>query len=155
MRIQTIVDAAREFEADVDNLDTAVGVVGTSGIIIATGKDEIIENEEDTGITMTLINNWRVEFAARPGPTWVPVSVFGGNLVAKNTFANNPIKPSAYTQPTIRQSQSPAAVTVGGIVPTAEQMRAAVWDSTEQTPPANSYAARLRKLLTKVFFLGQ
>lgn len=154
VRIQTIVDAAREYEASVANLDTAVGVVGESGIIIATGKDDVIAGEETTGITMKLINDWRVEFAARPGPTVVSVSVFAGNLVAKNSFADNPIKPSAFTQPTIRQSQAPAAITVGGIVPTADQMRAAIWDSTEVTPVVGSYGARLRKLLTRVFFLG-
>lgn len=152
--IQTIVNATREYEANLENLDTAAGIVGSSGIILATGKDSI-GGTESTGITMKLINDWRLEFAARPGPTYVPCFVDGGNLVAINSFANNPIKPSAFTQVQIRQSQAPTIIATGGVSPTAEQMRAAIWDSVEPSSPVvSSYGARFRKLLTKIFFLG-
>ena len=109
---QVIVNACREFEETLDNLDTAVGIVGRSGIIIAEGKIQFPGRPELTVITNTLINDWQVEFEARPGPTWVPVFVDGANLFALNSFGNNPIATTAFTQPQIRQAQAGAIIEI-------------------------------------------
>lgn len=68
---------------------------------------------EFTGITLTLINDWRVQFEARGGPTYISCQVTGGNLVAINAFSDNPIKPTAFTQVQIRQSQAPTIINAG------------------------------------------
>lgn len=98
--VQTLVNAVREYEAGLDYLDREV-------IITATGKDTIVTGSEFVGITLTMINDWRVAFAARAGPTYEPMSVKSGNLIAVNSFDDNPIYATAFTQVTIRQSQSP------------------------------------------------
>jgi len=108
--VQTLVNAIREYEDDLDNLDTACGVVGNTGILEAEGKRAIPNTSESIGITAVLINDWRVAFEARPGAAWVGVFVNDGNLLAENSFADNPIKPTAFTAPVIRQSQAPSII---------------------------------------------
>jgi len=56
------------------------------------------------GLTVMLLDNWKLRFEARPGPDTVACFVTGGNLVAES---GNPIAPSPYTQVTIAQSSSP------------------------------------------------
>ena len=56
------------------------------------------------GITVVLLDGWRVGFAARSGPDTVSVSISGGNFVGE--AGANPIYPTAYTQVTIAQSTS-------------------------------------------------
>ncbi len=58
------------------------------------------------GITMVLLDNWRVQFEDRPGPATIVVSITGGNLVAINDFSNNPVKASTFTQVQITSSSS-------------------------------------------------
>lgn len=62
------------------------------------------------GITLELINDWRLSFQARDGIEegggTILCTVSGGNLVATNQYSNNPIKPTANTQVVISQSSS-------------------------------------------------
>jgi hypothetical protein len=61
------------------------------------------------GITVVLLNGWRVMFAARPGPETVSVSITGGNFVGE--AGANPVAPSLYTQVTTTQSSSATIIT--------------------------------------------
>jgi len=60
------------------------------------------------GITVMLLDNWKVRFEARPGPDTVSCLISGGNLVAES---GNPIAPSAYTTVSLAQSSSPTIAT--------------------------------------------
>lgn len=60
------------------------------------------------GITVVLLDNWRVRFEERDGPDTISCIVSGGNLVAES---GNPIAPSDYTTVTIAQSSSPTIAT--------------------------------------------
>ena len=101
--IQDLVNQIREYEDDLDNLDYGQ-------ICNAFGKQSL-GGGSYVGITLELINDWRIQFEARAGPDTVLWSVTGGNLVATNTYSNNPIKPSAFTQVVISQSSSPTIIT--------------------------------------------
>jgi len=60
------------------------------------------------GITIKLINGWRIKFEDRTGPDWTICNVRGGNLVAvdENGDAIFPIAPSAYVTATLTASSS-------------------------------------------------
>lgn len=108
MSVQTLVNAIREYEAEVLNLDTAVGIVGATGILEAVGKVEYpLIAGKFTGITATLINDWRWQAEARAGPSWVEVIIFGGSIFALNSFANNPVAPTAFVQVQLQQTEAP------------------------------------------------
>jgi hypothetical protein len=91
----------------------APGNMDTQDFLSAGGKEDLGVGVQ-VGITLTLVNNWRVEFEPRLGPGYEGCIVEGGNLVAENSFSNNPIKPSAFTQVVIQQSSSPTIVETGG-----------------------------------------
>lgn len=97
--IQNLLNEIRTFES---------GELGVSydKIANATGKEDIGSGDL-VGITMILVNDWRIVFEDRAGPSTESVVVSGGNLVAVNSFSNNPVKPSTFTQVQIRQSASP------------------------------------------------
>jgi len=101
-----------------NNLDQEV-------FITAAGKD-IISTAPLTqvGITMTLLNDWRISFGDRSSAdNVIGCIVSGGNLIAVNSFGNNPIFPTLYTQVEIVQSASPTLITstvVGGGISSAE-----------------------------------
>jgi len=61
------------------------------------------------GITVVLLDGWRVKFADRPGTATVSCSVSGGNFVGE--AGANPIAPSEYTQVTTQQSSSATIIT--------------------------------------------
>lgn len=61
------------------------------------------------GITVVLLNGWRVMFSARPGPDTVSVAITGGNFVGE--AGANPVAPSLYTQVTTTQSSSATIIT--------------------------------------------
>lgn len=56
------------------------------------------------GITVVLLDGWRVAFEARPPSTTVSVRISGGNFVGE--AGANPVAPTAYTQVTVAQSSS-------------------------------------------------
>lgn len=60
------------------------------------------------GITVILLDGWRVAFEARLGPSTVSVTISGGNFVGE--AGANPVAPTAYTQVNIAQSTSAALV---------------------------------------------
>ncbi len=102
LTVQDLHDDIRLFEHLNQNLEE-------SQIANASGKQSLGGGVQ-VGITLELINNWRLSFAARPGPDTILCSVSGGNLVATNDYDNNPIAPTAYTQVNIAQSSSATVI---------------------------------------------
>lgn len=100
--IQDLVNQIRDYEDEMDNL-------AVDQICDAYGKQPLGATEF-VGITLVLINDWRIAFEARLGPDTILCSVRGGNLVAENIYDNNPIKPTAFTQVVISQSSSPTII---------------------------------------------
>ena len=96
--VQTLINTIRDFEDNPEAMDNA-------SLANAYGKQDLGSGMK-VGITLELINNWRIKFEDRNGPDYILCSVSGGNLVAVNDYNNNPIKPSAFTQVTIAQSTS-------------------------------------------------
>jgi len=98
VNIQDLINAIREWEDNPEAMDDDM-------VARATGKQSL-GGGATVGITLELINNWRIQFEDRDPPDYIACTVSGGNLVATNDYNNNPIKPSAYTQITIAQSSS-------------------------------------------------
>lgn len=100
--VQDLVNQIRLYEENLLNLD-----YGT--IVNAYGKQPL-GGGAYVGITMELINDWRLAFEARSGPETILCTLSGGNIVAINQYNNNPIYPTAFTQVVISQSSSPTLV---------------------------------------------
>jgi len=100
--VQDLHDDIRIFEQLPQNME--------EGQIAAASGKQSLGGGVTVGITLELINDWRLAFAARPGPTTVQCAVTGGNLVATNSYDNTPIYPTAYTQVTISQSSSATVI---------------------------------------------
>jgi len=94
--IQDLINAIRDWE------DSAEGITVAS-VANAYGKQGLTENTS-VGITLELINNWRIQFEAQS--EWTICYVEGGNIVAINDYGNDPIKPSAFINVVIAQSSS-------------------------------------------------
>jgi len=96
--IQDLVNQIRDYEDELDALDIPK-------MCDAFGKQDL-GGGVLVGITLILLDDWRIQFEARPGLEYISVSVSGGNLVAENIYSNNPIKPSAFTQVSVTSSSS-------------------------------------------------
>lgn len=88
--IQELVNAIRDWEDELENMDLPQ-------IAFASGKD-ILRPGLMVGVTLRLLNGWRLKFEDRPGPDWVRCDVTGGNLTAVDEAGEfiDPIAPSAY-----------------------------------------------------------
>jgi hypothetical protein len=62
------------------------------------------------GITLEIINDWRIQFEPRLSAPTVTCYIRGGNLVAINSYENNPIKPADYVTVVIAQSTAPSII---------------------------------------------
>src|SRR3989344_56406 len=100
---QELINAIRDYEDELSFMDYG-------HIANAYGKQPL-GGGSFVGITLELINNWRIQFESPGAPPTITVYVRGGNLVATNTFRNNPIKPSDYVTVIIAQSSSPTIIT--------------------------------------------
>ncbi len=94
--IQNLLNDIRDFEDELTSLDIPK-------IASCAGKEDL-GGGVSVGLTLTLLDDWRLAFEERTGPTWVQCSVSGGNLVAVNT--NGSIYPTAYVTVTITASSS-------------------------------------------------
>lgn len=99
--VQTLINEVRDTE------DELTPGLAYGKIAEAFGKQNL-GGGVLVGITLVLLDNWKLRFAPRPGPDTVACIVTGGNLVAQS---GNPIAPSAYTSVTIAQSSSPTIAT--------------------------------------------
>lgn len=99
--LQTLINEIRDEE---DELTPAMTY---RKIADAYGKQQLSDGVL-VGITLVLLDDWKLRFEARPGPDTVACIVEGGNLVA---ISGNPLAPSAFTSVTIAQSSSPTIAT--------------------------------------------
>ncbi|OGE32211.1 hypothetical protein A3C59_04205 [Candidatus Daviesbacteria bacterium RIFCSPHIGHO2_02_FULL_36_13] len=97
--VQDLVDEIRDYEDELDFMDY-------EKMMEATGKQDL-GGGVTVGITLELINDWRLSFEARTALEGMTIcTVTGGNLVATNQYSNNPIKATDFVQVTIAQSSS-------------------------------------------------
>jgi len=110
--VQDLVNAIREYEDDQENMDLPK-------IVNAAGKQSLGLSGKYVGITMELLDDWRIQFEERTGPDYTRCFVTDGNITAINTYNNEPVAPAAFTWVTIEQSTSPALITVSSNKPRA------------------------------------
>lgn len=101
--IQDLVNQIRDFEDELSFMDYGK-------ICDAFGKQSL-GGTEQVGITLVLLNNWRVQFESPGSAPTLTRFVRGGNLVASNDFDDNPIKPSDFVTVIIAQSSSATIAT--------------------------------------------
>lgn len=94
--IQNLLNAIRQWEDELSSMD--IGPVAS-----AAGKEPLGAGVT-VGITLTLLNNWRLAFEARSGPTYIQCKVSGGNLVGTHLYGV--IYPTAFTQVVLTASSS-------------------------------------------------
>lgn len=105
LTLQYLVDQTRDVE---DEITPSPGMV-FSKIIDAYGKQSL-GGGSLVGITVVMLDGWRVRFESRaPGPDTVACTISGGNFVG-NAGAN-PVAPSPYVSVTIAQSSSATITT--------------------------------------------
>ena len=104
--IQELVDEIRDWQDELVNMET-------DNICVATGKEDLAGGVQ-VGITLELINDWRLQFEDRVSPPWDICTVGGGNLVATNVYNNEPVYPSAYVNTVIAQSSSATLLSASG-----------------------------------------
>ena len=100
--IQDLINQIRAYEEQLINMDYG-------HIANAYGKQSL-GGGSYIGITLELINNWRIQFEPRLAAPTVTCYVKGGNLVAINDYDDNPIKPADYVTVIIAQSTSPSII---------------------------------------------
>lgn len=61
------------------------------------------------GMTVVLLDGWRVKFEDRPGPNTVSTTISGGNFVGE--AGANPVAPATFIQVTVAQSTSASIIT--------------------------------------------
>lgn len=109
--IQEIVDTFRDFE-DLPE------ITAFEATIAASGKDALPDGSR-TVITATLLNGWKIAFAARPGPTLEQGTITGGNLLAVTgglgSSAQFPISPTANIS--ISLAQATTGALLGSLAP--------------------------------------
>lgn len=110
---QQIYNAAREFEGEPANLDLLP-------LVTAGGKDDLGGGRQ-VGITLTMINDWRVKFPDAAGPTIDVKTVSGGNFLAVNQYQNVPVAASTFTTVILAQDTSASAIEVPSSGLTAEE----------------------------------
>ena len=108
--VQELVDSIADWLDEPANLDIT-WFAEWAGKVSLGGTPELFSE-----VVLILTDDWRLEFEGRAGPDYVACVVRGGTFVAANSYDNNPIKPSAFTQVQIRQS-------ISGSLLDAEEMR--------------------------------
>ena len=103
--IQNLLNAVRQWEDELSSMD--IGQVAS-----AAGK-EPLGGGVTVGITLTLLDNWRLAFEARGGPSYIQCKVSGGNLVG--THPDGVIYPTAFTQVVMTASSSATLQELGAI----------------------------------------
>jgi hypothetical protein len=102
---QEILNACREFEDNWNGMDDAQ-------IAEASGKQNLGGGKQ-VGITLELLNDWRIKFAAKGTPTFC--SVKDGNFVPSYQSGYMPIEYSANVFAIVELDTSAAIVTAAGV----------------------------------------
>ena len=119
--LQELYDKSQDWldEPHQMNLVSFVTAVGKTIYDQATG--------DQTEIVLTFTDDWRVEFEARAGPSTEAMRITGGTITAINSFGNNPISPSAYTQVQFQAAHS-------GVILNQELIRKLLQNRLETNP---------------------
>ena len=117
--VQDAFNAIRRFEAARPNLRFR-GTAGGPPLVRGEGKAPLDDGGlKFTGITMTLLNDWRFWFNT------LPARISDGNTIGINIFANNPI---ANPVVTIANSTDPALILTGSaLTPTQDDRLRELW----------------------------
>jgi hypothetical protein len=119
--LQEIYDASQDWLDEPHQLNQVV-------FVVATGKtvyDQI--SGDQTEIVLTIIEDWRIKFEDRAGPSTIACQITGGTLTAINSFGNNPIAPSTFTQVQFRAAHS-------GVILNQELIRKLLQNRLETNP---------------------
>lgn len=100
--LQYLLNSIREAE---DDLSPGMAY---AKIADAFGKQDLGGGVQ-VGVTVVLLDGWRVQFEDRAGPTTIAMTITGGNFVGE--AGANPVAPSAYTSVTTQQSSSATIIT--------------------------------------------
>lgn len=114
--VQELIDKIRDWEDELTSMDIQ-RVADAEGKVDLGGGLQV-------GITLKLLNGWKLKFSDRAGPTTELMEVNGGNILGFDTGLQtfyNPIEPSTFTMVT-----KDKAVSVAGIDSTS--IGASVWD---------------------------
>lgn len=138
--VQDLVNAIRNFETDNPDQETFAEV---------SGKEDIETGVVNVAITLRLTDDWRVQFEDRAGPANVRCRVTGGNLLAVNTFDDDPIAPSDFVTASYAMSTSATLVSAPALdaQATRDAMKLA---PTAGAPAAGSIDAHLDDMPTDV-----
>lgn len=106
--MQDLYDTLRDEEAKISNVDE-------KRVVSGAGK-ESLGGGVLVGLTITL-NNAKISFEARSGPTYVQCNISGGNLVAVDSIGDpmSAIEPTAFTQIVLANSSSATLQELGAI----------------------------------------
>ena len=99
---QEIYDACKLFEAEPHRLDDGL-------VCVAEGKKSL-GGGRFVGMTLELVNDWRLHFGDYVGPDFISKNVTGGNLIATNQYDDRPVAGSTFTLVTIAQDTSASFV---------------------------------------------
>jgi hypothetical protein len=100
--VQQLVNAIRDYET--------TGIETVALFAEVSGK-QVLDATTSVAITLKLLDDWRVQFEDRAGPTYVRCRVTGGNLLADNTFGDDPIAQSDFTTCSYAMSTSATLIT--------------------------------------------
>ena len=98
INLQDLWDTLRTIEARIDNLNRPALIFNTK-----SGGKQVLSAVKNVGITITL-NNARLKFQDRAGPSFINVTITDGNLVAIDTVESpiDPVEPGAFLN-TVRE----------------------------------------------------
>ena len=100
--LQYLINSIREAEDDI------TPGMAYPKIADAFGKQDL-GGGVTVGITVVLLDGWRVKFEDRSGPSTISTTISGGNFVGE--AGANPVAPATYVQVTVAQSTSASIIT--------------------------------------------
>jgi len=103
---QDLVNAIRAYEP-------TQGMMDFHHIANIEGKIPLGSGEY-TGFVVNLLDDWRIQFEAAPGPTTVRCFVRGADIVATNSYGDDPFRASDYTYVTFGRSTCAALIADSG-----------------------------------------
>lgn len=89
--LQEIYDSAHDASANLNHMDSKI-------VARASGQNDLGGGLK-TGLTVELLNGWRLKAADRGGPSFVRVSITGGNFItaaANGPDPHDPLAPADY-----------------------------------------------------------
>ncbi len=156
--IQNLLNSIRQWEDELSSMDMP-------RIASCAGK-EPLGGGVKVGLTLTLLDNWRLAFAPREGPNYTQCQVNGGNIVGSHI--NGSIYPTAFTQIVVTASssatlQEQGAIEFGSFNGGVTYMEASPYSGTKfpvgtpQEPVNNTYDAKtiaIERGFTTGFIIG-